>query len=150
MSANSDSRLLGRPGQPPPPPLAELRRRIYPNRASSNRVGIEPAPESPSVSTPIQALVVLGSPIQSIGEAAERYLINHHLAAKGVQLRLVRQRVAMAVQKAQADVLVNRLHYALPRQDGRKGGAMRRRRTSTVRKKLAVRHCDSAWLSRMM
>jgi hypothetical protein len=29
------------------------------------------------------------------GEAAERYLINHHLAAKSVQLRLVRQRVVM-------------------------------------------------------
>jgi hypothetical protein len=48
------------------------------------------------------------------GEAAERYLINHHLAAKGVQLRLVWQRVVMAVQKAQADVLINHLHYVLP------------------------------------
>jgi hypothetical protein len=47
-------------------------------------------------------------------EAAERYLINRHLAAKSVHLRLVRQRVVMAVQKAQADVRINRLHYALP------------------------------------
>jgi hypothetical protein len=41
--------------------------------------------------------------------------------AKSVQLRLVRQRVAMAAQKAQADVLINRLHYALPGWDGAKG-----------------------------
>jgi hypothetical protein len=48
-------------------------------------------------------------------EAAERYLINHHLAAKIVQLQLVllRQRVVMTVQKSQAEVLINRLQYAL-------------------------------------
>jgi hypothetical protein len=32
----------------------------------------------------------------------------------GVQLRLLRQRVVMTAQKAQADVLLHRLHYALP------------------------------------
>jgi hypothetical protein len=31
-----------------------------------------------------------------------------------VQLRLLRQLVVMAAQKAQADVLLHRLHYALP------------------------------------
>jgi hypothetical protein len=31
-----------------------------------------------------------------------------------VQLRLLRQRVVMTAQKAQADVLLHRLHYALP------------------------------------
>jgi hypothetical protein len=36
-------------------------------------------------------------------------------------LQLVRQRVAMAVQKAQADVLINRLHHALPGCDGAEG-----------------------------
>jgi hypothetical protein len=48
-------------------------------------------------------------------EAAERHLINHHLATKIVQLQLVllRQRVVMTVQKSQAEVLVNRLQYAL-------------------------------------
>jgi hypothetical protein len=55
------------------------------------------------------------------GEAAERYLINHHLAAKSIQLRLVWQWVVMAVQKAQAGVLINRLRYALPGWDGAEG-----------------------------
>jgi hypothetical protein len=32
----------------------------------------------------------------------------------GVQLRLLRQRVAMTAQNAQAEVLLHRLHYALP------------------------------------
>jgi hypothetical protein len=36
------------------------------------------------------------------------------VVAKGVQPRLLRQRVVMAAQKAQADVLLHRLHYALP------------------------------------
>jgi hypothetical protein len=48
-------------------------------------------------------------------EAAKRYLIPNRVVAKGVQLRLLRQRVVIgAAQKAQADVLLHRLHYALP------------------------------------
>jgi hypothetical protein len=47
-------------------------------------------------------------------EAAKRYLIPNRVVAKGVQLRLLRQRVVMTAQKAQADVLLHRLHYALP------------------------------------
>ena len=47
-------------------------------------------------------------------EAAKRYLIPNRVVAKGVQLRLLRQRVVMAAQNAQADVLLHRLHYALP------------------------------------
>jgi hypothetical protein len=48
-------------------------------------------------------------------EAAKRYLIPNRVVAKGVQLRLLRQRVVVAAQqKAQADVLLHRLHYALP------------------------------------
>ena len=46
-------------------------------------------------------------------EAAKRYLIPNRVVAKGVQLRL-RQRVVMTAQKAQADVILHRLHYALP------------------------------------
>jgi hypothetical protein len=47
---------------------------------------------------------------------AKRYLIPNRVVAKGVQLRLLRQRVVMTAQKAQADVLplLHRLHYALP------------------------------------
>jgi hypothetical protein len=48
-------------------------------------------------------------------EAAKRYLIPNRVVAKGVlQLRMLRQRVVMTAQKAQADVLLHRLHYALP------------------------------------
>ena len=48
-------------------------------------------------------------------EAAKRYLIPNRVVAKGVQLRLLRQRVVpVAAQKAQANVLLHRLHYALP------------------------------------
>jgi hypothetical protein len=47
-------------------------------------------------------------------EAAKRYLIPNRVVAKGVQLRLLRQRVVMTAQKAQADMLLHRLHYALP------------------------------------
>jgi hypothetical protein len=47
-------------------------------------------------------------------EATKRYLIPNRVVAKGVQLRLLRQRVVMAAQNAQADVLLHRLHYALP------------------------------------
>jgi hypothetical protein len=46
-------------------------------------------------------------------EAAKRYLIPNRVVVKGVQLRLLRQRVVMTAQKAQADVLLQRLHYAL-------------------------------------
>jgi hypothetical protein len=46
-------------------------------------------------------------------EAAKPYLIPNRVVAKGVQLRPLRQRVVMAAQKAQADVLLHRLHYAL-------------------------------------
>jgi hypothetical protein len=47
-------------------------------------------------------------------EAAKRYLIPNCVVAKGVQLRLLRQRVVMTAQKAQADMLLHRLHYAPP------------------------------------
>jgi hypothetical protein len=48
-------------------------------------------------------------------EAAKRHLIPNRVVAKGVQLRVLRQRVlVMTAQKAQADVLLHRLHYALP------------------------------------
>jgi hypothetical protein len=47
-------------------------------------------------------------------EAAKRYLIPNRVVAKGVQLRLLRHRVVMTAQKAQADVLLRRLHSALP------------------------------------
>jgi hypothetical protein len=42
-------------------------------------------------------------------EAVERYLINSHVAAKGVQLRLLRQRVVMSAQRQrpQAGVLLD-------------------------------------------
>jgi hypothetical protein len=67
------------------------------------------------------------------GETAERHLINHHLAANSAQLlRLVRQRVAMAVQKAQVDVLINRLHYAEGRRDAQVSTKARRRGSSQV------------------
>jgi hypothetical protein len=61
---------------------------------------------------------------QLTDEAANRYLIPNRVAAKGVQLRLLRQWVVMTAQKqAQADVLLHRLHYALP---GRDAAAERR------------------------
>jgi hypothetical protein len=47
-------------------------------------------------------------------EVATRYLIPNRVVAKGVQLRLLRQRVVMTAQKAQANVLLHHLHYALP------------------------------------
>jgi hypothetical protein len=46
-------------------------------------------------------------------EAAKRHLAPNRVVAKGVQLRLLRQRVVMSAQKAQADVLLHRLHDAL-------------------------------------
>jgi hypothetical protein len=51
---------------------------------------------------------------EGVDEAAKRYLILNRVVVKRVQLRLLRQRVVMAAQKAQADVLLRRLHYALP------------------------------------
>jgi hypothetical protein len=48
-------------------------------------------------------------------EAVKRYLTPNRVVAKGVQLRVLRQRVVMTAQKAQADVLLHRLHYALYR-----------------------------------
>jgi hypothetical protein len=46
---------------------------------------------------------------------AKKKYIPNRVVAKGVQLRLLRQRVVvMTAQKAQADVLLHRLHYALP------------------------------------
>jgi hypothetical protein len=50
-------------------------------------------------------------------EAAKQYLIPNRVVAKGVQLRLLRQRVVMTAQNAQADVLLHRLRYALPEWD---------------------------------
>jgi hypothetical protein len=49
--------------------------------------------------------------------------IPNRVVATGVQLWLLRQRVVMTAQKAQADVLLRRLHYALPGWDA---GAERR------------------------
>jgi hypothetical protein len=50
-----------------------------------------------------------------------------------VQLRLLRQRVVMAAQNAQADVLLHRLHYALPGAGGtpRRRGATRKTSSTT-------------------
>ena len=47
-------------------------------------------------------------------QAAERYLLENPLAAVGVQKRLLRQVLVTGVQKAQADLLLLRLHFALP------------------------------------
>jgi hypothetical protein len=59
--------------------------------------------------------VLLGQLVdEGADKAAKRHLIPNHVVAKGVQLRLLRQRVVMTAQKAQADVLLHRLHYALP------------------------------------
>jgi hypothetical protein len=55
---------------------------------------------NPTCPTPAMALDTIAE--AGAGEAAEWYLISHYLAAKSVQLRLARQRVAMAAQKAQA------------------------------------------------
>jgi hypothetical protein len=40
-------------------------------------------------------------------EAAKRHLIPNRVVAKGVQLRLLRKRVVVTAQKAQADVLLS-------------------------------------------
>ena len=47
-------------------------------------------------------------------EAARRYLINDHGAAVGVQKRMMTQRVTVGILRAQANVLLNRLHFAHP------------------------------------
>jgi hypothetical protein len=52
-------------------------------------------------------------------EAAKRYLMTRHMAANAVQLRLLRKRVVMTAQKTHTDVLLRRLHRALPRCTGR-------------------------------
>jgi hypothetical protein len=59
-----------------------------------------------------------------------------------VQLRLLRQRVVMAAQKAQTDVLLRRLHYALP---GR--GAAAERRDAQGKKKSGRRRCEPFFYS---
>jgi hypothetical protein len=61
------------------------------------------------------------------GEAAERYLTNHHLAAKSVQRRLMRQRVVMAVQNHRLTLLTiaSTTYYTLPDWDGAKGREVR-------------------------
>jgi hypothetical protein len=69
---------------------------------------------------------------ESADEAAKRYLIPNRVVAKGVQLRLLRQRVVITAQNAQADVLLHRLHYALPGW-GRRGGEARRTRRAPQR-----------------
>jgi hypothetical protein len=81
--------------------------------------GVEPKPLAASVRGELgpgfeQLLGQLAE--EGANEAAKRYLIPNRVVAKGVQLRLLRQRVVMAAQKAQADGCAkkNRLHYALP------------------------------------
>jgi hypothetical protein len=65
--------------------------------------------------TPPSPCCVWASDEEGAVEAANRYLIPNRAVAKGpVQFQLLlRQRVVMAAQKAQADVLLHRLHYAL-------------------------------------
>jgi hypothetical protein len=64
-----------------------------------------------------QLLVQLAE--EGADEAAKRYLIPNRVVAKGVQLRLLRQRVVMTAQKAQADALtVPALHFSAPRVGG--------------------------------
>jgi hypothetical protein len=64
-----------------------------------------------------------------VANVAKRYLMGPHppqprRSEKGAQLRLLRQRpVVMTAQKAQADVLLYRLHYALPGWDAAADGA---------------------------
>jgi hypothetical protein len=66
-------------------------------------------------------------------EATKRYLIPNRVVAKGrVQLRLLRQRVVMAAQKAQADVLLHRLHYALPGWYAKRWRSATRKTSSTA------------------
>jgi hypothetical protein len=59
----------------------------------------------------------------------KRYLIPNRVVAKGVQLRLLRQRLVMTAQKAQADVLLHR--GGAPR---RRGATRKTRSTAQPRK----------------
>jgi hypothetical protein len=81
--------------------------------------------------------------------ASKRHLIPNRVVAKGVQLRLLRQRVVMAAQNTQADVLLHRLYYALPGWDAaaerRRGGEARRRQG----RNLAAASMPSAALRRL-
>jgi hypothetical protein len=61
-------------------------------------------------------------------EAAKRYLIPNRVVAKGVQLRLLRQRVVMTAQKAQADVCAPTPPALRTTGVGRCGGETRRAR----------------------
>jgi hypothetical protein len=72
-------------------------------RASTRRLRSRPHPPGPCFG--------FGPPAKK--ERAKIHIPNR-IAAKGVQLRLLRQRVVMAAEKAQADVLLHRLHCALP------------------------------------
>ena len=47
-------------------------------------------------------------------QAATRYMLANRGAAIGTQLRCLRQRLTCAVLRAQADVLISRVKYALP------------------------------------
>ena len=47
-------------------------------------------------------------------EAADRYMLASREAAVGIQRRCIRQRITCAVLRAQADVLLGRMKYALP------------------------------------
>jgi hypothetical protein len=53
--------------------------------------------------------------------SGKRYFIPSPVAAKAVQLHLLQQRVVSTAQKAQADVLLHRLHYVLPGWDAAAG-----------------------------
>ena len=61
-------------------------------------------------------------------EAAKRYLIPNRVVAKGVQLRLLRQRVVMTAQKAQADIYAPTPPALRTTGVGRRGGEARRAR----------------------
>ena len=52
--------------------------------------------------------------VQGSDQAAERYLLASPLAATGVQMRLLRQIFVTGIVRAQAEVILSRLHYALP------------------------------------
>jgi hypothetical protein len=75
-------------------------------------------------------------------EAAKRHLTPNRVVAKGVQLRLLRQRVVITAQKAQADVLLHRLHYALPGWDA---AAEERRAASDAQDELHSAAQARAW-----
>jgi hypothetical protein len=64
-------------------------------------------------------------------EAAKRYLIPNRVVAKEVQLRLLRQRVVMTAQKAQADVCAPTPPALRTTGVGRRGGEARRARRAS-------------------